>query len=169
LTALAAAAAASGIAFDTFNEGNWLYAQSDDATAAGGSPHGKGIELKDVSAGGILLKTFATLVLEAATQLTLLSHTNRIVIESDASGLAFAAILLQAVNGQIALDGESVAAQSSGAAATLDLTAAGGVGLAGTDVDIVFSGNIRLITLPTFDPGISGALWNDLGTVKVSP
>ena len=43
-----------------------------------------------------------------------------------------------------------------------------GIEKIGADRKISFSGNFVLSSLPTSDPVISGALWNDAGTVKVS-
>lgn len=45
-----------GIGFDTYPQaGNWLYAETDDESGAGGSPSGYGIELDDFSTGGVFL------------------------------------------------------------------------------------------------------------------
>src|SRR5215831_1018151 len=53
-----------GIQFDTYPQaGDWLYVQSNDATAAGGSPDGYAIELSDYTSdgsggGGVFLGAF---------------------------------------------------------------------------------------------------------------
>ena len=145
----AGAAPSSGIAFDTDNEGDWLYVQGNDETAAGGAPHGKTIELRDRAAsGGIRLDTFNALELNATGQATLHSRADRVVVLSDYAAGAFDAILISAPSGSISITaGTDFEVQASGAAANVRGTAAGAVTLTGNaSADVVSFGDIQLIS-----------------------
>lgn len=48
----------------------------------------------------------------------------------------------------------------------LQITATGGTNVV---IDAEGSANIVLLSLPTSDPSVSGAIWNDSGTLKISP
>ena len=143
------AAPGSGIAFDTDNEGDWLYVQGNDETAAGGSPHGQTIELRDRAAsGGIRLDTFNALELKSSAQATLHSTAHRCVVLSDYNAGAFDAILLSAPAGSINLSaGTDFNVQSSGAAVQLAGTAAGALLLSGNaSADLVSFGDVQLVS-----------------------
>lgn len=60
-----------------------------------------------------------------------------------------------------------------GAVITMEGKATGRLQTYFDDIEVQFSvygtsGQYATPTLPTSDPGVSGALWNDAGTVKVS-
>jgi hypothetical protein len=146
LKATAASSGGSGIAFDTDNEGDWLYVQANDESAAGGAPHGSTIEFRDRSAGGgITLNTFNGLALIASGTAFMQSTAGRVLIESDAA--LSSAIELNALLGEINLTGDSVHIQGSGGLAVIDLTAPGNAQLSGNaSVDIVSLGDVQLIS-----------------------
>jgi hypothetical protein len=110
-------AGGTGIQFDTDNEGGWLYVQANDETEAGGSVGGYAIDLEDQSSGGgIHLKTFNQLYVEANEQATLLSHNGKILVESDlttgwAAGEGSDSIDIKAASGRIDVHGDSVEIQ----------------------------------------------------------
>jgi hypothetical protein len=144
LRATAAGGGGTGIAFDTDNEGDWLYVQANDETAAGGAPHGQTIELRDRAAsGGIRLDTFNQLSLISSGLALLQSRANVARVQSDAASSP--AIELKALSGQINLTGDSAHFQGSGAGAFLDLNSAGDVLISGNaGVAVVSPGDIEL-------------------------
>lgn len=120
-----------GLQFDTDNEGGWLYVQTNDETEAGGSLYGFGVDFRDVSAGGIRLKTFAGLLLEAATTATLWSHGGITTVQSDLdTTYPDPSIWLRAPTGTVKANCEGFQADASGLS-ILELQPSGAVSLSG--------------------------------------
>jgi trimeric autotransporter adhesin len=73
-------------------------------------------------------------------------------------------------NGDISFTPTGIFAVSTNGAERMRITSAGNVGI-GTSAPthtLDVNGTVRFQNLPTTDPGVSGALWNDGGTLKVS-
>jgi len=132
-----------GIQFDTSPQaGNWLYVEADDPAGAGGSPNGYGIELHGYSSD-------ITLAGDYASQL----HLN--------FGLGLDAVMGDAavwfLNGDYTINFDN---------ATRDFTITDNYT---TERFRVHSdGKIFMPSLPTTDPGVSGALWSSSGDVVLS-
>ena len=54
----------------------------------------------------------------------------------------------------------NITGSTTGAVAATTLTASGAV--------VLSNASIKMTALPTSDPAVAGALWNDAGTLKVS-
>lgn len=78
-------------------------------------------------------------------------------------GLVDSANLTNIVGGNVTIDGGKGSSASAGLAHGGDVVLSGGTGY-GTGHD----GYIIMTNLPTSDPSVTGALWNDSGTLKIS-
>jgi hypothetical protein len=180
-----------GIQFDTQPQaGQFLYVESD------GPAHTSdfyGIELKDTSGNGIGLETNGGVYLvDGSTTLrwtdvsgegTLFSNNLKVTGNSSLTlngpnGLlftgddfTFTGTLTGGDDFSVNIAGGLILSAGPSSAAQLAIDTAGTVQMnaGGSTVEIDSSGNIFARPLPTSDPGVSGALWNSGGTVKVSP
>jgi len=132
-----------GIQFDTDNEGGWLYVQVNDATEGDGAVAGYALDLQDQStssggSGGIRLKTFNGMVLEANESIGVLSNSALVNIESDQVSDPYTlGIQLKALNSGISITGAAIEIQGAGAAGQITISPTGQVQVTGTEVAYV--------------------------------
>jgi hypothetical protein len=130
-----------GIQFDTDNQGGFLYVQTNDIDTAGS---GVGLCLFDDSGGGIQVQASGGGSVEVRTTGggdTIIRSTGTVRVQDENTG-AGAGVLISSLRSHV--------------------TIATGQQLSGT------AGYLILDGLPTSDPGVPGAVWNDGGTLKVS-
>jgi hypothetical protein len=143
--------AGGGIQFDADNEGGWLYVQVNDETEVGGSIHGYALDLQDHSSSsfGIRLKTFSSMMFEAATDAMLLSHGGEVTIESDRSDVGdpfpTPSIIIKSDASGITITGRTVDIKAGGATG-LYMDGSGSLALPGNvsftgSTDLTASGN----------------------------
>lgn len=168
---------ASGIQFDIANIGDWLDVQTTD-TGGGGW----GIRLWSQGDGGFgIFDTDAGITIEelGAGLLQIIGGTGGVLISegTGAGGISIenlgdAPLYLQAA-GTGGMELEDDAHGSSGIDifsrfSGISLTASRDGDSGDLSLDAI-NGNILMASLPTSDPGVSGALWNLAGIMQISP
>lgn len=155
--------AGGGIQFDTDNEGGWLYVQVNDVEEAGGPIRGTALDLQDRStsvggSGGIRLKTFNTLDLDANFGATLLSRQELVTIQSDAITAPFVnGILLRAFQSAISIVGHEVVMQDATGHAVVACRSEGALVLDGDEIIITAANGMNYGNAPTDLIGFYGA------------
>jgi hypothetical protein len=183
LRAAAAAVVGSGIQYDVHNSGGWLDVAStgfDPVSGDGIRLHatGDGNPLELLSEGGEFVNDVngwgITLQSTAGTggSADINAIAARDVTETAGRNMTLFAGSFLSVNASDTVD---IAANGSGANALQLAATAGGIDVeVGSAKHLFIHGTGSLVVLdssvlPAADPGVSGALWNSAGTLKVSP
>ena len=177
------ATAAAGIEYDVHNSGTWLDVKTtgaDPVSADGIRLHatGDGNPIELLSEGGFFLNDpngWGTTV-QSSTGSGGSADFN-VIVDRDITEVAGRAVTISAATflNLGSSDTTDITANGSGANALQLAATAGGIDVsigAGKHLFIHGSGSLVILdasALPTADPGVSGALWNSAGTLKVSP
>jgi hypothetical protein len=142
---------ASGIQFDTDNEGGYLYVATD-ARSPVSPPPLAGLVLLDRSGWGVIVESdnFGNLALISGGDLHAFADAGQIIVQ------CLSAINLIA-GAEIALSAGNFASVSAKNGITLDPDNAA----SGTE-------HLTVLNLPTVNPGGAGIVWNDAGTLKIT-
>jgi hypothetical protein len=151
------AVAGDGIKFDTHpQDGGWLYV------------HTTGSDPTSPAAGIALLADEGGIYIDAATgQLSLFADDGDVVIGSTGGDIEMASgddLRFTATTDINHISGRDVtvtAERDATIAAKRDVTLR-------ADSDGTAGGNLILLSLPTSAPGVSHAVWNDAGTLKIT-
>jgi len=142
---------AGGIAFDTDNEGGYLYVATDARSPVSPPPQA-GLVLLDRSGWGVIVESdnFGNLDLVSGGDLHAFADTGQIFVRCSS---AFNLVAGQ----EIALAAGNFASVSAKNGITLDPDNAA----SGTEY-------LTVLNLPTVNPGGTGIVWNDAGTLKIT-
>lgn len=153
------------IVYDFENVGDWLYV----TTTGAGGPNGNGIEFEADSAAMFLHTSGNTG--DGTIDIAALNLSPNGGGSPDGSDVNVTASLdFNLLAGQDINIRTDASGDYPGTGRDVNVNAARDINTnADGDVNIDAGGNITMPTLPISDPGLSGALWNDSGTVKVSP
>lgn len=159
-------ASGTGIRYDTLNTGDWLYVKT---TGAGG-PHGDGIEFDEAGGGSINVHTSGSTG-DGSIDIDALNLSPNGGGRPDGSSVGVLASLDFNVlaGGDVNLEA-GPNAHYPGTGNDVNVAAARDVNVASDgDTSIDAGGNVLMASLPTIDPGVTGALWNNAGVLNVSP
>lgn len=155
-------AASSGIRYDIENTGDWLYATATGVGPATPLGAGQSIFLNATGVTGSMAVSTDVELLLVAGESTPLDNTTITMTAAE--------LQLATNNGSIDLLGSNsdVNISATGAASSVSIIAGDNINISGfnqTSIEAPF----KIAHIPLADPGVSGQVWSDAGTLKISP